>query len=287
MADLGMWKPVLTALALPPVPMLVLMLWGAWRLNRRRAGGVPMLLLGAVLSWFSACDVTAIALQDHVLHAPAPLGADQRRTLAAQAGPGGAARRNDERRNPPRVAVIVLGGGMEPLAPEYGVANLSGQSMGRLLYGIWLSRQLGAPLGFSGGVGWAQKGAADGPTEAEVAARIAAQTHGLTLRWVESASADTRGNADATVALLASQGVQELVLVTSAFHMPRAQRNFEQAAAHWAQTRAGAVPVHVTPAAMGYWRHDVRSVLEWMPSGAGFTHVHAALRECLGLLSRV
>jgi uncharacterized SAM-binding protein YcdF (DUF218 family) len=287
MADLGMWKPVLTALALPPVPMLVLMLWGAWRLNRRRTGGVAMLLLGAVLSWFSACDVTAITLQDHVLHVPAPLSTEQRQALAAKVPAGGTARRNEAQRNPPRVAVIVLGGGMEPLAPEYGVANLSSQSTGRLLYGVWLSRQLGAPLGFSGGVGWAQKGQADGSSEAEVAARIAAQVHGVALRWVESASADTRGNADATVGMLAEQGVQEVVLVTSAFHMPRAQRDFEQAAAHWAQTRAGAVALHITPAATGYWRHEQRALLEWLPSGNGFLHVTAAVRECLGLLSRV
>ena len=53
-----------------------------------------------------------------------------------------------------------------------------------------------------------QKGAADGPTEAEVAARVAAQEFGVKLRWVESESADTQANAERTMALLADQGVQ-------------------------------------------------------------------------------
>jgi hypothetical protein len=54
------------------------------------------------------------------------------------------------------VAIVVLGGGMEALAPEYGVSSLRATSLERLRYGIWLGRETGLPVAFSGGVGWAQ-----------------------------------------------------------------------------------------------------------------------------------
>lgn len=273
MTEWGSFKPVLTALVMPPVPMLVMVLWGAllWR-QKRRFGGF-WLGLGVSLLWLAHCEATAIFLQDHVLHVAKALGEDQRAALTARA-----------RKSPGTVAVIALGGGMQPLAPEYGVASLTGPSTERLRYGIWLSRQLHAPLGFSGGVGWAQKGLADGAGEAEVAARIAQQEYGVTMRWVESSSADTRGNAEGTVALLGEQGVKDIVLVTSAFHLTRATREFELAASHWSQTHAGAAPMRITPAGTAYWRHDTLPELEWLPSASGYWHVHAALRECLGLL---
>jgi uncharacterized SAM-binding protein YcdF (DUF218 family) len=289
MADVGMWKPVLTALALPPVPMLVLVLWGAKRLIKGKVGGLGLIGLSVLLLWFSACDGTAIALQNHVLKVPAPLTLAQRQAPAQGGVPGqpGKASRSSGRAGSPQLAVIVLGAGLEVLAPEYGVSNLSGQSMERLRYGLWLSRQLGAQLGFSGGVGWAQKGPADGPTEAEVAARIAAQEFGVALRWIEATSSDTRGNANETIALLGDQGVREVVLVTGAFHMPRARKVFEEAAVHWSSNHPDAPAMHITPAATGYWRQDQRALLAWMPSAPGMAHVHAALRECLGLLSGV
>lgn len=273
MSEWGSFKPLLTVLAMPPVPMMALVLWGALRWRQGRRMGAVWLALGVGLLWLASCEGTAIFLQDHVLQAPRALGDAQRAELAARA-----------RKAPNRMAVIALGGGMQPLAPEYGVASLTGISLERLRYGVWLSRQLRVPLGFSGGVGWAQKGLADGAGEAEVAARVAQQEFGIGMRWVESGSADTRANAEATVAMLGEQGVQELVLVTSAYHLRRATREFERAAEHWAQTHAGSTPLRVTPAGTSYWRHDMRVALEWLPSASGFWRVHAALREGLGCL---
>ncbi len=273
MSDWGSYKPLLTALAMPPVPMLVMVMWGALRWRQKRRDGLFWLGLGVSLLWLASCEGTAILLQDHVLHAPRALGEAQRTELAARA-----------RKSPLSMAVIALGGGMQPLAPEYGVASLTSISTERLRYGVWLSRQLRVPLGFSGGVGWAQKGLADGAGEADVASRIAAQEFGVTMRWVESGSADTRANAESTVAMLGEQGVQDIVLVTSAYHLTRATREFELAAAHWAQTHAGSPPMRITPAGTAYWRHDMRPELEWLPSASGFWRVYAALREGLGLL---
>ena len=201
-------------------------------------------------------------------------------------GPRSLGRRAPYRLPHRRVAVLVLGGGVEPLADEYGVASLGPLSLTRLRYGVWLAKDLRAPLGMSGGVGWAQKGLADGAGEAEVGARIARLEWGQGMRWVESGSADTRGNAQAAVALLAADGVRELVLVSSAYHLPRAQRVFEEAAQQWAAAHPGQAPMHIVPAGTGYWRHASRPVLEWLPSAQGMALVHTALREWLGALVR-
>jgi uncharacterized SAM-binding protein YcdF (DUF218 family) len=173
------------------------------------------------------------------------------------------------------VAIIVLGGGRESLAPEYGVANLNPHSMERLRYGAWLACQTGAPLGFSGGLGHA---AQDGAAEAEIAADVAAREYGRALRWIESNSRDTRENAVQTVPLLRDAGVREVVIVTHGWHMPRALRAFREAADH------AKLALDIVPAPMGLARRIDRPALRWIPSAEGFTLVRAVLREKLGWL---
>jgi uncharacterized SAM-binding protein YcdF (DUF218 family) len=287
MTDWGMYKPLLTAIAMPPVPFLGMILIGARLILPRRGLGFMFVLAGVAGIWLTSCQGVAIWLQDQALKPAGPvLGAQ----LTRLSGVGRAyvqqvavARRNGrgDAVTPP-VAIIVLGGGRETLAPEYGMSDLSTYSVARLRYGVWLSRQTGLPLGFSGGVGWAQKGASDDAPEAEVASRIASQQFGVPLRWIESASADTRGNAERTVAMLAEQGVREVVVVTHAFHMPRAQQDFERAVQHVAALHPERPLMSVTAAPLSYWRKGERPVLDWLPSIEGAVNVRLALRELLG-----
>lgn len=289
MANWEMYKPVLTALVMPPLPFLLLILVGARLILPRRGLGYLILLCGVLGVWASSCQVSAVWLQDHALRpAPSLLGLQQARleslgreyaqqlALAKRAGHTGVL--------VPPAAIIVLGAGREPLAPEYGMSDLSVSSLNRLRYGVWLSRRTGLPLGFSGGIGWGQKSAHVDASEAEVAARVAEQQFGLPLRWVESTSSDTRGNAARTVALLADQGVREVVVVTQAFHMPRAQRAFIEAAQHEAANHPDRPFIKVTPAPMDAWKMGERTVLDWLPSAEGMTNVRGALKECLGWL---
>lgn len=284
MADWATYKPLLTALALPPVPFLVLMLVGARLILPRRGWGHALVLLGVVGLWFSSCQITALWLQQGAMKPPPPLFGLQQQRLEET----GRAHQAQARRTPrstavtPPAAIIVLGGGLERLAPEFGVSALSPSSERRLTYGVWLSRQTGLPLGFSGGVGWAQQGGQVGSSEAEVAARMAERLHGVRMTWVEGASSDTRENAQRTVALLAPQGVREIVLVTDAVHMPRAQRAFIEA------TRKALVQhpewpiIRVTPAPVAYWRPSERPLLDWLPSTDGVSNVRQVAREWLG-----
>jgi uncharacterized SAM-binding protein YcdF (DUF218 family) len=154
------------------------------------------------------------------------------------------------------------------------MSNLQAKSLERLRYGLWLGRETGLPVAFSGGVGWAEEG--DSP-EAEVAARIARDEFNRPLRWTETRSHDTRENAALTVPLLREAGVREIVLVTHAFHMPRALRVF---------TTVAGTDIRVVPAPLGLVRPGDRPVLDWLPSGKGFMDVRDVLREMLGLLVR-
>ncbi|RZI82920.1 MAG: YdcF family protein [Rubrivivax sp.] len=288
LSDLGAVKPLLSPLLMPPVPWLVLVLVGARLILPRRNLGFAVLLLGVAGLWLSSCAGTAAWLQNHLLRPPPPvLGETQARLTAegqAYAQQLRLATRQGRPPPSPTVGIVVLGGGLVPRAPEYGVTDLSHFSAERLRYGAWLSHQTGLPLGVSGGIGWGQKDVQDGPAESEVAGRIAQQMYGVPLRWIEKDSADTRGNAAGSVSLLAGQGVTEIVLVTEAWHMRRARRAFEEAAAKWS-AREGKPAPQITPAPTKYWGKEMGAVMDWVPSGAGMVNVRLACHELLGLLA--
>lgn len=253
------FKPLLTALLLPPVPLLALLLLGCALRRRHARWGWLLVLTAATGLWLGSTTAVGEWLQRRLLPPPPAL---QPEALRA-AGPGTS-------------AILVLGGGRESAAPEYGAPNLSRYSLERLRYGVWLSRRSGVPLGYSGGVGHAQRG---GISEAEIAARVAASEFGQPLRWTEGASRDTRGNAEHSVALLRQAGVTRIVLVTHGWHMRRSQRAFEQAI----ERSGGGIELLAAP--MGLARDESVAPLPWLPSTQGFADTRHALREALGLLA--
>ena len=101
---------------------------------------------------------------------------------------------------------------------------------------------------------------------------------GVAVRWFDERARTTAGNAREAAALLHAAGVQRIVLVTSAFHMPRAQRAFE---------RAG---LQVVAAPTGYFGY-ADGEFEWadlVPSGDALRISYLALREmAAGLMYRV
>lgn len=250
------WKPVISALLLPPVPLLVLLLVGARLMLPRRGLGWAIIIVSVALLWLSACSGTAQFLSQFVLHPPAALNSGRIKELKA------------DTRQP--IAIVVLGGGIEPYAPEYGVANLTRVSLERLRYGVWLGRETGLPVAFSGGVGWDQP---DAKAEAQVAAQIAGQEFGRPLKWVEDSSRDTRENATHTLALLKPLGIKHIVLVTHGWHMPRAVRAFEEAAG--SELRIEAAP-------MGLARGLEGPALTWLPTNSGIVDVRNIVREWVG-----
>ena len=266
LASLG-WegvKPLLTALLLPPFPLLLLVAYGVRQAIRKRYLSAWSSIAVATLAlWLGSCIAMADGLE---------------RLLLPHATALSDTRINELKQLPVnrKLAIAVLGGGREPLAPEYGEANLSARSMQRLHYALWLSRRLGgAPILVSGGVGREQ---VDGPAEAEVAARIADRDYGRRLRWLEKRSRDTRENGAASVPMLVSDGITDIVVVTHGWHMPRAERAFADVA------RRQPNPPRILAAPVGLARHTETELLRWLPTAEGMAQVRTVLREAVGLL---
>jgi uncharacterized SAM-binding protein YcdF (DUF218 family) len=252
------WKPLVSTILLPPVPFLVLMLAGARLMFRRRLLAWLLVLLSVVGIWLTCTPAVGDLLTRGLLHPPAALSEVQITEL----------------KRAPRTTIVVLGAGRHLLAPEYGISTLAPLSIERVRYGLWLSRETGLPVGYSGGVG---HGARPGISEGEIAARIAEREFGRPLRWTETESRDTRENALKTVALLAPLGYDRLVIVTHDFHMRRALRNFERA------TEGRNLTLIAAP--MGVSAGGPLRFGDWLPSTGGYVSTALALHEWLGWLA--
>ena len=255
MFSLGELKPILTTLALPPAAPLLLALLGWLLALRRKAAGLGLVFAALALLWLLSCHAVAVWLAQNILPQYAPLSVAALKASGAQ-------------------AIVVLGGGVHPLAPEYGQAQAAPAAAMRLRYGAWLARQTGLPLAFAGGLGW---GAADAQTlsEGEVARRAALQDYGLRLRWIDEQSRDTQENATRLRPLLQKDGITRIALLTHASHMPRSVQAFEGAG------------FTVTAAPMGFVLSSRNRLLEWLPSADGLEASRGVLKEWLGLrLSR-
>lgn len=253
------WKPALATLLLPPVPLLLLILIGALMLRRRALGWLP-LLAGLAGLWAICTPAAGHWLIDRLTQPPPVLTAGQVQAL----------------RGAPQTAIVVLGAGRYPWAPEYGSAVLKPLAAERLHYGVRLAHRTGLPLAFSGGVG---HGSENGPSEAEAAAAMLAEDYGLALRWQESRSRDTTENARYSVQMLRRDGITRIVLVTHGFHMRRALAAFERAAAD------GGPAIEIVPAPTGTRPSRPLRASDLMPEPEGYRLSWIALHEWLGRLA--
>lgn len=250
--NLGTLKPLLTALVMPPMSLLLMAFVGLLVLRKHRRTGIALTAVALALLWVLSTQVTAVWLARNLLVQYPPTSAAQLKANGVQ-------------------AIVVLGGGIYPEAPEYGQAQPAPSTAARLRYGVWLGRQSGLPLAFTSGIGHAARHAQTIP-EAEVAARVASQDYGVTLRWLESQSRDTSENARMLAPILQRDGIKHVALVTDAWHMPRTVIAFER------------VGLTVTPAPTGYVLRQ-GLIFEWFPSTWGLVSSQQVLREWLGIMA--
>jgi len=163
-------------------------------------------------------------------------------------------------------AIVVLGGGTYFNAPEYGGDTVGSRTLLRLRYAAHLHRTLGKPVLVAGG---APEG---GPVpEAESMKRALQRDFNVPTQWVESDSHNTFENARMGRDQLKST-VQQIYLVTHAWHMPRAKLAFEH------------VGFTVIPAPTGYTRRFELTVLDFLPDAEALSDSSLFFREITGIV---
>ena len=93
---------------------------------------------------------------------------------------------------------------------------------------------------------------------------------GVDVQWVEEQSSNTLANARQTAALLKEAGLSRILLVTHAWHMPRAKACFD------------AQGLEVVPAPMGFRLRPRPDAGDFVPSARGLQESTYALYEWLG-----
>jgi len=120
-------------------------------------------------------------------------------------------------------ALVILGGGMLGDSRELPHnATLSPMALKRVVAAARIARWTRLPILTTGGR--LRKEAA---SEAQVMARVLREDLLVAVRWIESGSFDTADNASMTAKILGKENIKHIVLVTHAFHMPRATNAFE------------------------------------------------------------
>lgn len=233
---------------LPPLDLIVVIALGLALVPRRPRLGLVLAGAGlavlAALSMPRVGDLLAATLEDG---AP-PLEAQG----AESAGAG---------------AIVVLGGGRNRGALEYGGETLDAASLGRVRYGARLARLTGLPLLVSGGR--PDGGAA---SEADLMAQVLEREFGVAVRWRETKSINTIENAHLSAAILAAAGIHRVILVTDATHMRRAGGRFRSAG------------LQVVPAPTNYRAQRLHTPVDWLPSARGLRTSNRVLREWIGML---
>lgn len=239
------FKTLLGTLLLPPANGLLLLCLAA--LFRRRRWALGLALAGGGLLLAQSLPPVATALIT---------------TLEQRAGPVLSNAAGAQ-------AIVVLGGGIKREAAEYGGDTANERSLIRLRYGARLARQLGLPLLLSGG-----RPTNTDSSEAEAMAGIIEREFGVPVRWRETESRDTADNAAMSARILRSAGIHRIVLVTQAFHMPRAKSLFA----------AAGLEVIPAPTDFKSGKRESFAPFDWLPQANALQTSYYALHEWLGIL---
>jgi uncharacterized SAM-binding protein YcdF (DUF218 family) len=111
-----------------------------------------------------------------------------------------------------------------------------------------------------------------GESEAAVMARSLREDFQIPVRWLEGTSENTAQNAAHAVRQLREAGIQRVLLVTDAIHMPRAMQIFSTTG------------LSVIAAPTDFLSRKTLSAEDFIPNPRFLRHSHYALHEWIGML---
>jgi len=230
-------------LLLPPISLLLLGLIGLAVLKRQRGLGRSLIATSLISIWLVSTPFIAGRLLDSLKPAPTALNGQE------------------------ADAIVILAGGSVRDSIEYGGDTLGRFTLERVRFGAWLAKKTGKPILVTGGA------PGGGIAEGELMRRSLEQEFGIKqVRWVESASNNTRENARLSASLLKQDDIERIYLVTHAWHLARALPEFEM---HGFQ---------VIPAGIAYSLPQPLMPLDFLPNGKAMQDSWLALHEWIGLL---
>ena len=233
---------LISAFLLPPLNLILLGAIGILLLKSRPGLGKRLLVATLVLLYLLSTPLAADSLLQELETPP------ERNLLYAQ-------------------AIVVLGGGTYYNAPEYGNHTVGRFTLERIRYAAQLHRITGKPILATGG---APLGS--GSSEAAQMRAVLEKEFQVPVKWIEGAAGNTHENAYNSFAILKRDGVSRIALVTHAWHMPRAEREFKQAG------------FEVMPAATAYTTRYKTDIFAFIPTAGALQRSSLFFHEVIGML---
>lgn len=238
-------KKILSAVILPPTSLILLAFLGLWLTRKHPRAGKTLIALALTTLLILGLPITGNALL-HSLETSPPITEAQLKEVQA---------------------IVILGGGKNNNAPEYGGADtINKWTLERLRYGTHLQQKTGKPILVTGGAPYGGRPEADAMAEA-----LRQDFHAKNI-WIEDHSNDTAENAIYSAKMLKQHGITKIALVSQAWHLPRAIKLFEQQG------------LTVTPAPTGYTSEEAEAIAQWLPKASALDKSSIAIKEYLGAL---
>ncbi len=237
-----MWDLISYGFLAPPAVLIVLCLVGGLLALVWRGFGLAVVILSAAALYLLAMPVASSWLLERV-EAGLP---DSPELRAAQ-------------------AIVVLGGDVHLGDGRAVPDSLGPLSLERVLYGAQAHRRLHLPVAVSGGRVLGSDATVGGLMKEALERDFA-----VPVTWSEDRSRTTQENALFTARMLQADGIATLVLVSNAWHLPRAMSAFERAgmkALFWPTPRSVV---------------RLRRIDDFLPSIAALHDSFYALHEMLG-----
>ena len=242
-------KKLIASFLLPPFNLILLGLAGLWLLKRKPKLGKSLIILSLSLLYLLSSPFIANRLMSLLETDIAAL-------------PAGAI--------PAAEAIVVLGGGVYHDAPEYAADVVNGLTLERLQYAAFLQQKTGLPVLVTGG---SPEG---GISEAVMMQQALQQSFKVPVQWLEENALDTAQNAQFSTAMLKAAGIRKILLVSHAWHLPRARIEFEKRG----------LSVTLAPTRFSYVRNTQHSasIFDFLPQARALLKSHYAIHEGIGLL---
>jgi uncharacterized SAM-binding protein YcdF (DUF218 family) len=239
---------IISNLILPPSSLIILLLIGIGLIIKKRlVWGKRLVILSTIGLIVLSLPITAMTLMS--FNEPYP------------------ALTNHSIQNAKAEAIIILGGGRNYDAEEYGGDTVSEITLERIRYGVRLHRQTNLPILVTGGAPLH-----DRVPEGELMATALQQDFQVSPNWKETNSRNTAENAMFSYEILAKENVKDIFLVTHAWHLSRAVKIFEQQG------------FRVTPAPTAFEGFGPSPLVfvDFLPNAKAFLKSYYALHEIIG-----